>query len=77
MDAGAREKDALYALDLNDATWAGAPGSDPTTRVEIAHLAGGAVAMRNAACPDDPPLRFTAAEWEAFTLGTRDGEFDV
>ncbi|NUK14050.1 DUF397 domain-containing protein [Streptomyces lunaelactis] len=71
------EKDALYALDLSEVEWVGAPGSDPHDRVEIAHLPEGAVAMRNAACPEDPPLRYTAAEWKAFTLGVRDGEFDV
>ncbi|MGP3991808.1 DUF397 domain-containing protein [Streptomyces sp. 3N207] len=48
--------------------------SDP---IEVAYLADGAVAMRNAAHPEDPPLRYTAAEWKAFTLGVRDGEFDV
>ncbi|MET9863092.1 DUF397 domain-containing protein [Streptomyces smyrnaeus] len=71
------EKEALYALDLSEVEWMGAPGSDPTNRIEIAPLPGGAVAMRNAAQPEDPPLRYTAAEWEAFTLGVRDGEFDV
>ncbi|AJC58572.1 BldB protein [Streptomyces sp. 769] len=45
--------------------------------MEIARLPEGAVAMRNSACPDDPPLRYTAAEWEAFILGARDGEFDL
>ncbi|GAA1919702.1 DUF397 domain-containing protein [Streptantibioticus ferralitis] len=77
MSPDTREKDALYALDLSEVEWVGAPGSDPRNRVEIARLPGGAVAMRNAACPEDPPLRYTAAEWEAFTLGARDGEFDL
>ncbi|MEU6731785.1 DUF397 domain-containing protein [Streptomyces physcomitrii] len=71
------DKQDLYALDLSGVEWRGAPGSDPQDRVEIAELPGGAVAMRNAACPDDPPLRFTRAEWEAFVLGAQDGEFDV
>lgn len=70
-------QDDLYALDLSDVEWKGAPGSDPHNRVEIADLPGGAVALRNAACPDDPPLRYTEAEWTAFALGARDGEFDV
>ncbi|WP_405803377.1 DUF397 domain-containing protein [Streptomyces sp. NBC_01187] len=77
MSNEAREKDALYALDLSDVEWVGAPGSDPEDRIEVARLSGGAVAIRNAAHPEDPPLRYTAAEWEAFTLGARDGEFDV
>ncbi|MFF3640452.1 DUF397 domain-containing protein [Streptomyces sp. NPDC002564] len=77
MSADSAEKITLYALDLNGVEWRGAPGSDPRDRVEIAYLPDGAVAMRNAACPEDPPLRYTADEWRAFTLGARDGEFDV
>jgi hypothetical protein len=73
----AREKEELYALDLSDVEWVGAPGSDPANRVEIAYLPEGAVAMRNPAEPDTPPLRYTAAEWRAFVLGARDGEFDL
>ncbi|WP_039636701.1 DUF397 domain-containing protein [Streptomyces sp. 769] len=72
-----RAQDDLYDLDLSGLEWIGAPGSDPRNRVEIARLPEGAVAMRNSACPDDPPLRYTAAEWEAFILGARDGEFDL
>jgi len=71
------EKDALYALDISGVEWVGAPDSDPANRVEIAYLPEGAVAMRNSADPDGPVLRYTAAEWKAFTLGARDGEFDL
>jgi hypothetical protein len=70
-------KEALYALDLSDAEWIGAPGSDPGNRVEIARLPQGAVALRNPAIPDSPVLRFDAAEWDAFRLGALDGEFDL
>jgi hypothetical protein len=72
-----REKADLYALDLTDVTWLGAPGAPENDRVEVAHLPGGGVAMRNSAETDGPVLRYTAAEWEAFALGTRDGEFDA
>jgi Domain of unknown function (DUF397) len=70
-------KEALYALDLSDVEWIGAPGSEPGNRVEIARLPHGAVALRNPAAPDAPVLRFDAGEWEAFRLGARDGEFDI
>jgi hypothetical protein len=33
--------------------------------------------MRDSKDPDGPVLTFTPAEWEAFTLGVQDGEFDV
>ena len=70
-------KEALYALDLSGVEWVGAPGSEPGNRVEIALLPHGAVALRNPAVPGEPVLRFDAAEWEAFRLGARDGEFDI
>ncbi|GGU64957.1 DUF397 domain-containing protein [Streptomyces lavendofoliae] len=73
----AEEKDALYALDISGVEWHGAPGtSADEERVEIAYLPGGAVAMRSSLDPDTV-LRYTEAEWRAFVLGARDGEFDL
>ena len=71
-----QEKDELYAMDISDAVWESAPGGPEEEKVEIARLAGGAVAMRNSKDPDTV-LRYTAAEWRAFVLGARDGEFDL
>ncbi|MCE7080027.1 DUF397 domain-containing protein [Streptomyces sp. ST2-7A] len=71
-----REKDELYAMDISGAEWVGSPEGPQDERVEIAHLEGGAIAMRNSADPETV-LRFTPAEWEAFVLGARDGEFDI
>ncbi|WP_175409961.1 DUF397 domain-containing protein [Streptomyces sp. TRM64462] len=73
----AQEKDELYALDISGVEWHGAPGTSPDEeRVEIAYLPGGAVAMRSSLQPDTV-LRYTEAEWRAFVLGARDGEFDL
>lgn len=33
--------------------------------------------MRDSSKPDGPVLAFTPEEWEAFTLGVKDGEFDL
>ncbi|MEV0411593.1 DUF397 domain-containing protein [Streptomyces sp. NPDC050448] len=44
--------------------------------VEVAALAGGGVAVRNARFPDGPALVFTTAEIEAFIDGVKYGEFD-
>lgn len=33
--------------------------------------------MRDSTKPDGPVLAFTPEEWEAFTLGVKDGEFDL
>ncbi|WP_063729000.1 DUF397 domain-containing protein [Streptomyces sp. RTd22] len=76
MAADALAKADLYALDLSEVTWVSAPGADPEDRLEVAHLPNGAVALRNPADPDGTVLRYTAAEWEAFVLGVRDGEFN-
>ncbi|MFD6533403.1 DUF397 domain-containing protein [Streptomyces sp. NPDC060184] len=72
-----QEKDELYALDITDAVWLSAPGTEnDEERVEIAHLPEGAVAMRSSLDPETV-LRYTEAEWRAFVLGARDGEFDL
>jgi hypothetical protein len=34
------------------------------------------VVMRDSAKPDGDALYYTPAEWEAFILGVKDGEFD-
>ncbi|OKI05098.1 DUF397 domain-containing protein [Streptomyces sp. CB02923] len=73
--SAAADKEWLYALDISDATWQRAPGESEEA-VEIAFLEKGAVAMRNSKEPD-VVLRYTEAEWRAFVLGARDGEFDL
>ncbi|GAB1338176.1 DUF397 domain-containing protein [Streptomyces sp. E-15] len=72
-----RERDELYALDISGVEWTCAPGTEQhEERVEIAYLPGGAVAMRSSLEPETV-LRYTEAEWRAFVLGARDGEFDL
>ena len=39
--------------------------------------AGKLYVMRNSGDPDGPRLYFTEAEWDAFVLGVKDGEFDL
>ncbi|EST34129.1 DUF397 domain-containing protein [Streptomyces roseochromogenus] len=72
-----RERDELYALDISGVEWHCAPGTEEhEERVEIAYLPGGAVAMRSS-LDHGTVLRYTEAEWRAFVLGARDGEFDL
>ncbi|MFJ7078856.1 DUF397 domain-containing protein [Streptomyces sp. NPDC098781] len=72
-----RERDELYALDISGVEWHCAPGTEQDEeRVEIAYLPEGAVAMRSSLDPGTV-LRYTEAEWTAFVLGARDGEFDL
>jgi hypothetical protein len=71
-----REKDELYALDISGVEWHSAPGTEQhEERVEIAYLPDGAVAMCSS-LGAGTALRDTEAEWRAFVLGERDGEFD-
>jgi hypothetical protein len=35
------------------------------------------ITMRDGKDPNGPKLMFTPAEWEAFVLGVKDGEFDL
>ncbi|WP_329320680.1 DUF397 domain-containing protein [Streptomyces sp. NBC_01262] len=61
-------------LDLTNAEWLST--SPSTGDVQIAFIEGFA-AMRDRRNPDGPALIFTPAEWRAFVLGARDGEFDL
>jgi hypothetical protein len=60
------------------AAWVKSSYSGPTggNCVELAHLYGGQVAVRNSRHKAGPALLFTAAEWDAFLAGAKSGEFD-
>jgi hypothetical protein len=72
-------------MDLTGATWRKSSFSSGNgdACVEIAVVPGSkegsghVIAMRDSKRPDGPVLIFTPAEWEAFTLGVQDGEFDL
>ncbi|MGW2661546.1 DUF397 domain-containing protein [Nocardia tengchongensis] len=44
--------------------------------VEVAFLDSGRVGVRDSKNPTGPALTLTPGEWDAFTLGVKDGEFD-
>ncbi|WP_219415907.1 DUF397 domain-containing protein [Pseudonocardia nigra] len=70
---------ALRALapDLGPVTWRKSRASNPNGDcVELAHLPGGEVAVRNSRDPKGPALIYTPAEIAAFIRGAKDGEFD-
>ncbi|MFI9028880.1 DUF397 domain-containing protein [Streptomyces sp. NPDC053560] len=70
-------KDELYGLDLTDVRWRKSSRSlADGACVQVAEVAGGAVALRDSRHPERGDLRFTAEEWTAFCGGVRDGEFD-
>ena len=45
--------------------------------VEVAANVRGMVAVRDSKDPSGPKLTFAPAEWDAFTAGVRDGQFDL
>ena len=64
----------MPAGELPDLQWRLAGTAD--SGVEMARLADGQVAVRNAADPDGPALIYTRAEIEALIGGAQDGDFD-
>jgi hypothetical protein len=61
-------------LDLSGADWQS--GSQGVGDVQIAFVEG-FIAMRNSRRPESPSLIFSPAEWRAFVIKARDGEFDL
>ncbi|GGJ78051.1 hypothetical protein GCM10011583_06900 [Streptomyces camponoticapitis] len=61
-------------LDLSNADWRSS--SQGTGDVQIAFVEG-FIAMRNGGKPENPSLIFSPAEWRAFVLNAREGEFDL
>lgn len=45
--------------------------------VEVAHLPGGGVAVRDSKDRAKPAHRYSRREWEAFLVGAKNGEFDL
>ncbi len=64
--------------DLTHATWVKSSRSDGNGGqcVEVAGNLPGIVAVRDSKDANGPVLSFTPAEWNAFILGAKDGEFD-
>jgi hypothetical protein len=66
----------MRASRLPTVLWRKSRHSNPNGNcVEAAELSAGRVAVRNSRFPDGPALVFTRAEWDAFVLGARDGDF--
>lgn len=67
----------MPASNLSDADWQASCHGDPqASRVELAVLPGGSIAMRHSDHPGGPALIYTHAEIEAFIAGAKDGDFD-
>lgn len=65
------------SVDLSGANWYKSSRSSSTKEcVEVAHLEGGMVGVRDSKNPTGPAMVFSPAEWDAFTAGVQSGTFD-
>ncbi|WP_454196935.1 DUF397 domain-containing protein [Nocardia sp. Marseille-Q1738] len=63
-------------IDLSRARWFKSSRSTGAKEcVEVAHLGGGMVGVRDSKDPTGPALVFTPGEWDAFTGAVQGGEF--
>jgi hypothetical protein len=67
-----------FRIDLSRAQWFKSTRSGPNSDncVEVAFV-DEIIAVRDSKQPDRAALIFTAAEWDAFVGGAKDGEFDI
>ncbi|HUB22912.1 MAG TPA: DUF397 domain-containing protein [Streptosporangiaceae bacterium] len=67
----------ILADQLASAAWRKSKVSNPSgSRVEVAELGDGAIAVRNSRYPSGPALIYTRTEITAFLTGVKNGEFD-
>ncbi|MFQ6391933.1 DUF397 domain-containing protein [Nocardia sp. KC 131] len=65
------------SVDLSGARWFKSRRSSGSQEcVEVAFLDGGHVGVRDSKNGAGPALVFTPGEWDAFTTGMNDGEFN-
>jgi len=63
--------------DLGEARWIRSRACSTDGCVEVAHLAGGTVALRDSKDASKPAHVFDREEWSVFIAGVKNGEFDL
>ncbi len=63
--------------DLTGARWFTSRACSAEGCVEVAHLPGGRVALRDSKDPGKAAHIFDRQEWSAFVSGVKNGEFDL
>jgi hypothetical protein len=62
---------------ITNARWIRSRACSAAGCVEVAHLPGGMVAVRDSKDVTKAPHVFDSEEWSAFVTGVRNGEFDL
>ena len=62
--------------DMSGLTWITSRACNNSACVQVAHLPGGRVAVRDSKDTRLPAHVFDREEWSAFLVGVRNGEFD-
>lgn len=63
--------------DTSNAAWITSRACNNSACVQVAHLPGGMVALRDSKDTGKPPHIFDGEEWAAFLTGVKAGDFDV
>lgn len=63
--------------DISGAVWITSKACNNSACVQVAHLPGGLVALRDSKDTAKPAHVFDGGEWAAFLEGVRNGEFDL
>lgn len=67
----------MSAYDFSNAEWRSSRACNNSACVQVAHLPGGMVAVRDSKDIAKPAHVFDSQEWAAFVTGVKAGEFDV
>jgi hypothetical protein len=70
-------KGKAMEADRSDLRWFKSSASAVGNCVEVAHLPGGGVAVRDSKDRAKAAHVYTRPEWEAFLVGAKNGEFDL
>jgi hypothetical protein len=63
--------------DTSNAAWITSRSCNNSACVQVAHLPGGMVALRDSKDPAKPAQIFDSEEWSAFVTGIKAGDFDL
>jgi Domain of unknown function (DUF397) len=67
----------MSEYDTSTAAWITSRACNNSACVQVAHLPGGMVAIRDSKDTAKPPHIFDGDEWATFLTGVRAGEFDL